>query len=413
MAHIYIRMFGELSLQAGEVQISDRNSRSKKSWLLIAYLLLHRKQVVSRNELMRALWNEDLSAGNPENTLKIVLHRARTLLNQLWPSAGHELILYKNGGYIWNPDTPVTVDVDEFEKLCKRPTDSDSWQMKDLQDAISLYRGEFLGRHASELWVVPLVTYYHNLYIHAVLELVPLMSERGMHNEVVSVCKAALFVESYHEPLHRYLMRAMLAQGDYKGTVEVYEKLSQQMFEEMGVKPDQETVALYRTALQTIRSNSLPMEAIQEYLRETDVDGALQCDYDYFKILCHAESRSLRRSGYATHIALLSVMEVPERPLSPKSLKRIVQQLGQQIRLTLRQSDAFAQCSTSQYILMLPQASYVNSLKVCQRIVDTYRKRYPHVAVQIDYHVKPLVPSGGVPEDPLQPVGDERALPEM
>lgn len=406
MKHIYIRMFGEFSLQAGEVQISDRNSRSKKSWLLIAYLLLHRKQIVSRAELMRALWNADFSVNNPENTLKIVLHRARTLLNQLWPSAGHELILYKNGGYTWNPEIPVTVDTDEFEILCKRPTESDSWQMKDMQDAIALYRGEFLGRHASEMWILPLVTYYHNLYIGAVLELIPLMQERDMHKEVVSVCKAALLTESYHEPLHRYLMQAMMALGDYKGTVEVYERLSQQMFDEMGVKPDRETVNLYRMALQTIRNNNIPMEEIQEYLQETDIAGALQCDYDYFKILCHAESRSLRRNGYATHIALLTVEEMPHHPLTKKSRKRIVEQLGNQIRLTLRQSDAFAQCSTSQYILMLPQASYENSLKVCQRIVETYQKRYPHVGVRIEYHVKPLVPSGGPGTDPLAPRTD-------
>lgn len=406
MKHVYIRMFGEFSLQAGEVQISDRNSRSKKSWLLIAYLLLHRKKIVSRAELMSALWNEDISVSNPENTLKIVLHRARTLLNQLWPSAGHELILYKNGGYIWNPEVPVTVDIDEFEILCKRPTDSDSWQMRDMQDVIALYRGEFLGKHASEMWILPLVTYYHNLYIGAVLELIPLMQERGMHKEVVSVCKAALLVESYHEPLHRHLMQAMLALGDYKGTVEVYEKLSQQMFEEMGVRPDPEIVALYRTALQTISSNNLPMEEIQEYLQESDIEGALQCDYDYFKILCHAESRSLRRNGYATHIALLTVTEMPNYPLTLKRRKRVVEQLGNLIRLTLRQSDAFAQCSTSQYILMLPQASYENSLKVCQRIVETYHKRYPHVDVRIEYHVKPLVPSGKPGLDLLMPIGD-------
>lgn len=267
--------------------------------------------------------------------------------------------------------------------------------MKNLQDAVSMYRGEFLGRHSSEIWILPMVTYYHNLYMQAVQDVIPLMSERGMHGEVVSICKAALLLETYHEPLHRHLMEALLAQGDYKGTVDVYENLSQQMFEEMGVKPSQETMALYRAALQTIHSHNLPMEAIQEYLQETDVDGALQCDYDYFKILCHAESRSLRRSGKATHIALLSVEGTSEKALSQKRLKRVVEQLGELIRCTLRQSDSFAQCSTAQYILMLPQASYENSQKICQRIVDAYRRRYPHAAVHIHYHVKPLVPAGG------------------
>lgn len=126
MEHIFIRMFGEFSLQAGEVIISDRNSRSKKSWLLIACLLLRRKQIVSKAELLRVLWNKDPEINNPENTLKIVLHRTRTMLNQLWPSAGHEIILYKNGGYTWNPEIPITVDIDDFENLCgKKRTAAD------------------------------------------------------------------------------------------------------------------------------------------------------------------------------------------------------------------------------------------------------------------------------------------------
>ena len=235
MEPLYVRMLGEFSLQAGCVQISDRSSRSKKVWVMLAYLLNHRRQIVSRKELVDLLWRDESSSSNPENTLKVTLHRARTLLNELWPQAGHQLILFKNGGYTWNTDIPMIVDADEFERLCKSRYEDSEEQIEALLNAIALYRGEFLGSLSAETWTVSMTTYFHNLYIQTVLDVVPLLAAGDRHEDVVTVCKEALLLEAYYEPLHQHLMQAMLAQGDYKGTAAVYEKLSQQMFDEMGV----------------------------------------------------------------------------------------------------------------------------------------------------------------------------------
>lgn len=392
MEKIYIRMFGEFSLQTGDVQISDHNSRSRNVWLLLAYLLIKRNKVVPKNELIRILWEDEVASNNQEATLKIVLHRARTTLNRLWPSAGHQLILYRDGGYTWNTEIPIRLDIDEFEELYQSAWKDPSERMHGLQNMIVLYRNEFLTRHSSEMWVMPLVAYYHNLYIKAVLELVSIMSQNGWHQEVVSVCKNAMLIEAHHEPLHRHLMQAMQALGDSKGVVDVYEKLRQKMQEDVGVEPEQETVALYETALRTMQKNHIPMEEIREFLKESNVDGAMQCDYDYFKVLCHAESRSLKRSGTATHIALMTVTDLPEYPHSALGLDHAVEQLGDQIRKTLRQSDAFARCSKYQYIILLPQASLENSLKICERILNAYRRQHPLMHVEIQYQIKQLVP---------------------
>jgi len=392
MEKLYIRMFGEFSLQAGDIQISDHNSRSRNVWLLLAYLLVNRNKVVSRRDLIRILWQNEADLNNPDATLKIVLHRARTTLNRLWPSAGHQLIQYKNGGYSWNSEVPIVLDIEEFEDLCKKTCEDSGERMRMLQNAIALYRNEFLTRYSSEMWVMPLVAYYHNLYMKAVLELVTIMSEHGWHQEVVSICKNALLIEAHHEPLHRQLMQAMQALGDYKGVVDVYEKLNHKMQEEIGVALEPETIALYETALQTLQKNHMPMEEIREFLKETHVDGALQCDYDYFKVLCHAEARSIKRSGAATHIALITVVDQKEHLHSQIGLAHAVDQLGEQIRKTLRQSDAFTRCSKLQYIIMLPQASFENSNRICDRIISGYRRLHPMMHVDIQYQVKQLVP---------------------
>jgi len=123
----------------------------------------------------------------------------------------------------------------------------------------------------------------------------------------------------------------------------------------------------------------------------------MQCDYDYFKVLCFAESRAMERSGNATHIALLSLSSGTGKPLTKRSMDRIMDQLGQQLRGNLRRGDTISRCSVSQYIIMLPKANYENSCMVCRRVTTAFYKAHPHVTAKINYMVQPLTPGICVP----------------
>ncbi len=391
MKKLYIKMFGECVIQSEDAVLSSHNDRSKKVWIVLIYLLTHRDQAVSRRTLIDLLWHSESAGANPENSLKAIMYRVRALLNQLWPSAGHELIQYRKDGYLWNPEVPTVIDAWEFESLCKRECETDDERISAVMDAMSMYRGEFLEDFASEAWVRPQTVYFHNLFIRSVLEIIPMLVERGRHRDVIEVCKGALREESLHEPLHQHLMQALLAQGDFEATTKVYEKLSQQMFEEFGRRPSEETVALYRMALQTIRNEHLSMHEVMTYLEEQEADGALECDYDYFKVICHAEARMTRRTRIPAQVALLSVSGFGGKELSKRSLDLAMEHLGQKIRGELRQSDTFARCSIAQYTLLLSQTSYENGCQVCRRIVNSYMKKYPSSPVEIRYTVEPLV----------------------
>ena len=122
-------------------------------------------------------------------------------------------------------------------------------------------------------------------------------------------------------------------------------------------------------------------------------DGALVCEYDFFRVLCHSASRSMARSGIAAHLALISVSAKAGEELSKRSLERAMENLEDQIRISLRRGDTVARCSGSQYILMLPQANYENSCMVCDRIVSAYSRRYPHSPARLQYAVRPLAPT--------------------
>lgn len=398
MEPIQIRMLGEFSLQLGDNVISDTDNRSRKVWGLLAYLICHRGQTISQKKLIDLLWGEDPASSNPENALRITLHRARTLLDNLSTGGGRTCILRKDGGYLWNPEVPIWLDCDRFDSLCQPGIEDEEEYLCQALEALSLYGGEFLSKQSSEIWVIPICTHFQNRFLSITQEAAAMLSARGRYGEAAEICRKAIAAEPYHEPLHQILMQVLAAMGDAKAAAEVYETLSKRLFDDFGIRPSEETRAIYRTAAHSPEDRSLPIDEVLEHLQEPKTaPGAMQCDYDYFKILCYAESRAMERSGNATHIALLNVTSGTDKPLTKRSLNRIMEQLGQQLRLNLRRGDIISQCSVSQYIIMLPKANYENSCMVCKRIIGAFSRTYPHVTAKINFMVQPLTPSICVP----------------
>lgn len=398
MEPIQIRMLGEFCLRAGDREISENDNRTKKIWLLLAYLVCHRGRPVSQKKLIELLWGDEPASNNPENALRITFHRLRTQLNVLWPEAGRQLILYKDNGYIWNGDCPATLDSERFEQLCKTTAEDPEIRLQSWLTALGLYRGDFLEKQSSEIWVIPISTHLHNLYVQTTLGAAELLMQQERYGEAAQICRNAVSSEPYHEELHRLLMGALAAQGERKAAGAVYDTLSRRLFDDFGIRPSPETLAVYREAAHSPEEKELPIHEVMAQLREPEgVSGAMECDYDYFKVLCHSESRTMERTGNVTHIVLMSISDGMGKPLSKRSLQRIMGQLGQQIRTNLRRGDTYSRCSMTQYIFMLPRANYENSCMVCRRVIGAFQRAHPHVHVRIQYMVQPLSPSISVP----------------
>lgn len=395
---IQIHMLGGLSLTAGENTISDSSSRSRKVWCLLAYLVCNRGRLLSQPKLIDLLWGEDDASSNPENALRITLHRLRTLLDGLYPGAGKELICYQDGGYGWNPNIAVTLDCDVFDTLAQTAGTEEQMLEAYLQ-ALELYKGEFLPRLSDQLWVIPIAAHFQNLYLQLTLSASEMLLSRQRYSEAADLCRRAAAAEPYHEPLHQNLMKALGCAGDPRGAAAVYEALSKRLFDDFGIRPNEQTRAVYRTAAHTPEDRTLPMDEVMEQLQEQNRHaGALVCDYDYFKVLCFAESRAMERSGNATHVALLSLSPAdPRKPLTKRSQERIMEQLEQQLRLNLRRGDTVSRCSVTQYIIMLPKCNYENSCMVCRRILAAFHRAHPHVTARVNYMVQPLTPNIHVP----------------
>lgn len=393
---IRIRMFGEFSIEYNGQCVNDRNNRMRKLWLLLARMVYSRNSVVTQGQYLELFQNSGSDeAADPKGKLKAMLYRVRTLLNQLEENAGHDWVLRKGDTYAWNTDVPVELDVEIFEKLCAAAvqTGAEEQRLKLYNEALALYQGDFLPKLGGEPWVMPLAAYYHKLYLNTVEQTLALLEDRGLWTEAAQLCEKALKIEPYGEEIYQHLMHACIAGGERRRAVRAYEEMSELLFATFGVMPSDESRALYREACREEVSHAVPVGAVRDQLRETSAAaGALYCEYDFFKMLYQMQARAIIRSGDTIHIALLSLHGEDGDDLARRSLDRAMDNLQEIIVGGLRQGDVVTRCSASQFIVMLPQANYENSCAVCERLVKSFTRQYPHSPARIHTSVHPLEP---------------------
>ncbi len=383
-----VKMLGKFTLSYEDVQITSDNSRSSKLWCTLAYLIYHRGRVISADELITLLRADEKENANPQSTLKTTVFRLRALLNTVYDGLGRDLIVSRDKGYTINPDFEIITDYEKFEKLLsKKDTDSHV-------EALELYSGNFLNSFSSEAWIIPISAYYYNTYAQALVQTVPLLEEKGLFELGVTLCKNAIAIDSYAEPFYQMLMQCLLALNKRNEVAVIYENMSKTLLSTFGVMPDAESRALYREALRTVNLHVLTPDTLYEQLDEIGpITSALLCDFDFFKMLYQANARMIARSGDAVHIALLTVVSCTKKELQRRSLDLAMDNLQALLCSSLRKGDAISRCASSQFVIMLPQANYENSIAVCNRIIDAFSRKYPHSPARIDYFVKAIVPA--------------------
>lgn len=392
---IQITMLGDFSIWQGEHILDDRSNRMRKVWLLLAYMVYNRNSRSSQEQYLALLQGSKSvdTSEDPSGRLKALFYRTRSFLDTLWPGAGHDLIVRKNGTYCWNTQLPVEVDIEVFDRLRATPAENEDARLELLLQALAVFQGDFLPKLSMEPWVMPIHAYYHQAFLDSALEALTLLEARKRWEEAEALCRKGLSLEPYSEELYQHLMRCRLAAQDREEVQNIYSQMSELLFDAFGVMPSEESRALYRQASKLNNHQSVSIGTVREQLREPEqAKGAVFCEYDFFRLLYQVQARAIIRSGEVIHIALLTLHSRADGELQRRSLDKSMENLKELVLGNLRQGDVVSRCSTSQLVIMLPQANYENSCAVCQRIIKAYTRQYPHSPAQIRFAVHPLEP---------------------
>ena len=121
--------------------------------------------------------------------------------------------------------------------------------------------------------------------------------------------------------------------------------------------------------------------------------GAYECEYSVFKRLFWLERRAVARSGESVYLCLLSIERPDGRKMKADVLGRAAERMKMVIQGSLRASDIFSRYSVSQYVVLIPAATYENCEAVMERITRAFNKGYVRKDVAAVSRITAVLPA--------------------
>jgi DNA-binding SARP family transcriptional activator/tetratricopeptide (TPR) repeat protein len=235
-ATLQIQLLGDFRLAQGETILASLPSPRLQS--LLAYLVLHRDAPQSRQHLAYVLW-PDSSEAQARANLRGLLFRLRRAL-----PADSTFILATTSQIQWNPGSPFSLDVDNFEQFLAVAEGAEGAALIiALRQAMAIYRGDLLPGCYDD-WIMPLRERLREGAISCLLRLAE-AAERDRDDAVAYEHYLSLTrLNPLWEKWYRGQMRALAGMGRTPEAIAVYNQLQQLLESELSVPPADRTERL-------------------------------------------------------------------------------------------------------------------------------------------------------------------------
>lgn len=389
------KLFGTFTLEYGEITLTEHDIRSKKLIQLLACLLLNRKEPLTQAQLIDIFCDPD--AKGPADTLKNLIYRLR---NALKPLGDQDFICTFSGGYQWNPKIEVESDYDHFVSLVNQAGKMRSGEplKKICREALSCYRDDFTNRLVRETWFAALAHDCKKARIDMVKMLCQAEEMDGKWSAVEKTCQDALDFDAFDEDVHCWMIRSLCQQNRYEAAIHHYELARKMIFEATGVSHQPKLHQAYVDTISNIGQYIRNLGTVLIEAAEAEKPkGAYLCGYETFRQIYQVEARKSVRAnlpeGTSEHILLLSVLQTHDfdvQEVDAAEMEEIMGVLCRTIQSSLRMGDVYAQCSPSQYIVLLGACTLVNADMVANRIRKAFSNNLQRRPFQLSYELDSL-----------------------
>jgi DNA-binding SARP family transcriptional activator len=225
-----VQLFGSGRIFDDAVEVRLRS----REWTLplLAYLLMHRGEVIPRRRLAFLMWPDE-SEEDALTKLRQNLHRLSRVLPEApagtpWVSGGSHTIS-------WNCSTPFAIDVAEYERL--------RTETATLEQAVEHYTGDFLAE-LDEDWIAIERERLRRLYHADLGTLIRKHRSRRSFDRAIHYAGLLLVSDPWHEEALRALLSARYESGDASGALAEFDAFARRLRAEMDAEPMPETLAL-------------------------------------------------------------------------------------------------------------------------------------------------------------------------
>lgn len=396
---LYIKTLGGFSLRLShpegqDVEITEQDSGSWRQWAFLQYLCVFHQRRIPQEEIIDILWG-DVEIGNPVNTLKTLLHRARLTLERLGFPDGKKVLLYRRGVYTWDPELTIRLDTEEFDDLQARfeaaPHSEEG--LSAAREALGLCQGDFLPHAAASPWALSPRTYYHSRYLCLCCAAATALWDLDRLDEAVSLCRLAATVDPYDESCQLLMMRLLHASGAKQAVSQYYNDVSTLLMSQLGVSPSREMTALYHELSGPEEAQELDLQTIRAILLGEDAanKGAFFCEYFVFQNICRLLARTTARSGEIIQLGVITLFPKKGTRLTVSRRADAMGNLKNAILENLRSGDIFTQFSPTQFLLLLPTASRENGSMAVDRVLSAYGRTLGGMAVTPRFSLLPAL----------------------
>ncbi|MHB8656648.1 MAG: ATP-binding protein [Solirubrobacteraceae bacterium] len=240
-----IQLCGHLSVELDGVQIVG-TLRGKQVPLLLAYLVLSGDRVVSRDELIGALW-PDRAPASEDASLRTLLSRLRSALGS-GVLAGRDQVELRLPPPVWVDFEAARIGVENARSMLERGDHRSAWALVQVPLNIAA-RGLLPGAQAT--WLEPWRRELADVRL-AALELIGRAGLGLGGRQLASVQRAArslIELEPYRESGYVLLIEAFAAEGNIAEGLRVFEQLRTLLRDELGTAPSPEALGAHERLL--------------------------------------------------------------------------------------------------------------------------------------------------------------------
>ena len=242
-SEIEVRLLGPLEVEVAGERIEFEGIKQRSLFVLLA---LHAPEAVSAEELLEALWGDELP-GNAVQALQKQISRLRRRLGEQAP------VRYHPAGYALEIDSSA-VDLSRFEELLDRGrvalgADDPERAAADLRAALALWRGEALADHRLDEFAQREIARLEELRVEAIEERMAAELACGRDADLVGELGVLVAEHPLRERLRGQLMLALYRTGRQAEALETMRTGRRLLVDELGIEPGPELRRLERMIL--------------------------------------------------------------------------------------------------------------------------------------------------------------------
>jgi DNA-binding SARP family transcriptional activator len=244
-----VETLGNFQVKRGSEVIPPNGWRREKSRQLFQLLLTHRRSPLDRDQICEHLWPE-ADPVTAQRNFKITLNTLYQVLEPDRDAGSDSAFIVRDGTtYTLRLHADLWLDSDHFARLAREGFKPNA--MASLEQAVNLYRGDYLPDTLYEPWAAEERERFAALYLEVADKLCELYLGMERFNEVIDLSQRILARDNCWERAYRHLMQAYNALGDRGQLARTYQRCQQTLKDELDVSPSQETQDLYKNLIRT------------------------------------------------------------------------------------------------------------------------------------------------------------------